>query len=83
MKDTPALIKRSYPNVLVNGNKGVKDGANGTKVVEETKIGERNITDNRARQKKNKAKREEKKDGNLGKNDLEKNIFLTFSGGTE
>ena len=33
--------------------------------MEETKIDERNITDNRARQNKNKVKREEKKDGNL------------------
>ena len=38
----------------------VNDGANETKAMEETKIDERNITDNRARQNKNKVKREEK-----------------------
>ena len=58
--------------MLVNGNEVVNDGANETKVVEETKIDERNITDNRARRNKNKVKREEKKDGNLEKIDLEK-----------
>ena len=45
----------------------VNDGANETKAMEETKIDERNITDNRARQNKNKVKREKKKDGNLKK----------------
>ena len=40
--------------------------------MEETKIDERNITDNRARQNKNKVKSEEKKDGNLAKIDLKK-----------
>ena len=72
LKDTSALIKRSYADVLVNGNEVVNDGANETKAVEETKIDERNITDNRARRNKNKVKREEKKDGNLEKIDLEK-----------
>ena len=46
--------------------------ANETKAVEETKINERNITDNRATWNKNKVKREEKKYGNLEKIDLEK-----------
>ena len=72
LKDTSTLIKRSYADVLVNGNEVVNDGANETKAVEETKIDERNITDNRARRNKNKVKREEKKDGNLEKIDLKK-----------
>ena len=69
--------------MLVNGNEVVNDGANETKAVEETKIDERNITDNRARRNKNKVKREEKNDGNLEKIDLKKNISSTFRGGTE
>ena len=60
MKDTPTLTKRSYADGLVNGNKVVNNDVNETKAVEETKIDERNITDNRARQNKNKVKREEK-----------------------
>ena len=72
MKDTPTLIKGSFADVLVNENKVVNNGANETKAVEETKIDERNITDNRARRNKNKVKREEKKYGNLGKTDLKK-----------
>ena len=67
LKDTSTLIKRSYVDVLVNRHKVVNDGANETKAIEETKIDERNITDNRASQNKNKVKREEKKDGNLEK----------------
>ena len=43
LKDTSTLIKRSYVDVLVNGNEVVNDGANETKAVEETKIDERNI----------------------------------------
>ena len=65
LKDTPTLIKRSFADV-------VNDGTNETKAVEETKIDERNIIDNRARRNKNKVKREEKKDGNLEKIDLKK-----------
>ena len=65
LKDTPTLIKRSFADV-------VNDGTNETKAVEETKIDERNITDNRARRNKNKNKREEKKDGSLEKTDLKK-----------
>ena len=65
MKDTPTLIKRSFADV-------VNDGTNDTKAVEETKIDERNITDNRARRNKNKDKREEKKDGTLEKIGLKK-----------
>ena len=65
LKDTPTLIKRSFADV-------VNDGTNETKAVEETKIDERNITDNRARRNKNKNKREEKKDGSLEKIDLKK-----------
>ena len=38
----------------------------------ETKIDERNITDNRAMRNKNRVKREEKKDGSLEKIDLKK-----------
>ena len=72
LKDTSTLIKRSYVDVLVNRHKVVNDGANETKAIEETKIDERNITDNRASQNKNKVKREEKKDGNLEKIDLKK-----------
>ena len=48
LKDTPILIKRSYADVLVNGDEVVNEGANEVKSVEETKIDERNITDNRA-----------------------------------
>ena len=59
------MIKRSFADV-------VNDCNNETKAVEETKIDERNITDNRARRNKNKVKREEKKDGNLEKIDLKK-----------
>ena len=33
--------------MLVNGNEGVSDGTNETKVIEETKIDERSITNNR------------------------------------
>ena len=40
--------------------------------MEETKIDERNITDNRAMRNKNKVKREEKRDGSLEKTDLKK-----------
>ena len=40
--------------------------------MEETKIDERNITDNRAMRNKNKVKREEKRDGSLEKIDLKK-----------
>ena len=58
--------------MLVNGNNVVNDGANEIKVIEETKIDERNITDNRARRNKNKVKREEKKEGSLEKIDLKK-----------
>ena len=46
--------------------------ANETKAVEETKIDERNIIDNRAWRNKNKVKREEKRYGNLEKIDLKK-----------
>ena len=56
LKDTSTLIKRSYADVLVNRNKVVNDGANETKAIEETKIDERNITDIRASQNKNKVK---------------------------
>ena len=75
LKDTSTLIKRSYADVLVNGNEVVNDGANETKAVEETKIDERNITDNRTRRNKDKDNREEKRDGNLEKIDLEKIYF--------
>ena len=59
----------------VNENEGGNDGPNETKAVEETKIDEISVTDIRARWKINKAEREEKKDGNLGKIDLEKIYF--------
>ena len=72
LKDTPPFIKRSFVDVLVNGNKAENDGANETKAVEETKIDERNITDNRAMWNDNKVKREQKKNGNLEKIDLKK-----------
>ena len=62
LKNTPTLIERRYEDVLVNENKGVNDGANETKAVEQTKIDGRNITDNRAPRDKDKVKREEKKD---------------------
>ena len=39
LSDTPALIKRSYADVLVNKQKN--DGTNKTKVVKETKIDEK------------------------------------------
>ena len=70
--------------MLVNGNEGVSDGTNETKVTEETKIDERSITNNRVRQNEIKAKTEGKKDGNLEKIDL-KNIYIfsTFRGETE
>ena len=61
--------------MLVNGNEGGNDGPNETKAVEETKIDEISVTDIRAPWKINKAEREEKKDGNLGKIDLEKIYF--------
>ena len=61
----------------------VNEGANEAKSVEGNKIDERNITDNRARQNKNKVKRKEKNDGSLEKIDLKKNIFGTFGEGTE
>ena len=54
LKGTATLIKRSYADVLVNGNEVVNEGANEAKSVEETKIDEKNITDNRDRQNKNK-----------------------------
>ena len=57
LEDTPILIKRSYADVLLNGNEVVNEGANEVKSVEETKIDERNITDNRAMRNKNKVKR--------------------------
>ena len=66
------MIIRSFADVLANGNKAENDGANETKAVEETKIDERNITDNRAMWNDNKVKREEKKNGNLEKIDLKK-----------
>lgn len=70
--------------MLVNGNEGVSDGTNETKVIEETKTDERSITNNRIRQNENKAKTEGKKDGNLEKIDLKKiYIFSTFRGETE
>ena len=72
LKDTPILIKRSYADALVNGDEVVNEGANEVKSVEETKIDERNITDNRAMRNKNKVKREEKRDGSLEKIDLKK-----------
>ena len=59
------LIKRRFADI-------VNDGTNETKAVEETKIDEKNITDNRARRNKNKVQREEKKDGNLEKIELKK-----------
>ena len=70
--------------MLVNGNEGVSDGTNETKVIEKTKIDERSITNNRVRQNEIKAKTEGKKDGNLEKIDL-KNIYIfsTFRGETE
>ena len=70
--------------MLVNGNEGVSDGTNETKVIEETKIDERSTTNNRVRQNEIKAKTEGKKDGNLEKIDL-KNIYIfsTFRGETE
>ena len=46
--------------MLVNGNKEVNDGTNETKAVGETTIDERNVTDNRARQNKNKVKKGKK-----------------------
>ena len=58
--------------MLVNRNEVVNEGANEVKSVEETKIDETNITDNRAMRKKNKVKREEKRDGSLEKIDLKK-----------
>ena len=61
--------------MLVNGNEGGNDGPNETKAVEETKIDQISVTDIRAPWKINKAEREEKKDGNLGKIDLEKIYF--------
>ena len=61
--------------MLVNGNEGGNDGPNETKEVEEIKIDEISVTDIRARWKINKAEREEKKDGNLGKTDLAKIYF--------
>ena len=51
--------------------------------MEETRIDERNIIDNRAQRKKNKAKRKENKDGNLEKMELKKNVFSISRGGTE
>ena len=36
LKDAPILIKRSYADVLVNGNEVVNEGANEVKSVEET-----------------------------------------------
>ena len=59
LKDTPTLIKRSYADVLVNRNEVVSEEANEAKSLEETKIDERYITDNRSRRNKNKVKREE------------------------
>ena len=58
--------------MLVNRNEVVNEGANEVKSVEETKIDETNITDNRAMRNKNKVKREEKRDGSLEKIDLKK-----------
>ena len=58
--------------MLVNRNEVVNEGANEVKSVEETKINERNITDNKAMWNKNKVKREEKRDGSLEKIDLKK-----------
>ena len=72
LKDTPILIKRNYADVLVNGDEVVNEGANEVKSVEETKIDERNITDNRAMRNRNKVKRKEKKDDGLEKIDLNK-----------
>ena len=59
LKDTPTLIKRSFADVLVNRNEVVSEEANEAKSLEETKIDERYITDNRSRRNKNKVKREE------------------------
>ena len=56
--------------MLVNANEVVSDDAKETKAAEETKIDERNITDNRAGRNKNPVKREEKKDAILEKIDL-------------
>ena len=61
LKDTPTLTKRSYADALVNRNGVVSEEANEAKSLEETKIDERYITDNRSRRNKNKVKREEKK----------------------
>ena len=47
--------------MLVNGNLVANNGDNQTKAVEETKIDERNITDNRARGKKIKSKKKKVK----------------------
>ena len=69
-------MKRNYAVVLVN--KPLNDGANEAKAVEETKSSHRNITGNRVRRKKNKAKREENKDGLPGKDALEKKYVLNF-----
>ena len=66
------MTKRSHADVLVNRNEVINEGANEVKSVEETKIDERNITDNRAMPNKNKVKREEKRDGSLEKTDLKK-----------
>ena len=83
LKDTPTFIKRSYANVLVNKNERIINCTNETKAVEETRIDERNIIDNRAQRKKNKAKRKENKDGNLEKMELKKNVFSISRGGRE
>ena len=69
--------------MLVNENERIINCANETKAVEETRIDERNIIDNRAQRKKNKAKRKENKDGNLEKMELKKNVFSISRGGTE
>ena len=58
--------------MLVNGDEVVNEGANEVKSVEETKIDERNITDNRAMRNRNKVKRKENKDDGLEKIDLNK-----------
>ena len=58
VSDTPTLIKRSCAVVLIN--KRISNCVHETKAVEETKVDEINITENRARWKKTKTKKKKK-----------------------
>ena len=82
VSDTPTLIKRSCAVVLIN--KRISNCVHETKAVEETKIDERNITENRARWKKTKTKKKKRNEKYHQENiDLKYIILSIFEGETE